>query len=107
MTRMLPRWRDEWSDGCSFAPIASATACRACCVRHDEAYYYGGGKADRRRADEQFLVCLVGRGMPSALAEVYYRAVRIGGAPRLHIPRVSWAFGGQVFRYTERPAEAT
>jgi hypothetical protein len=110
----LPAWRDEWSDGCSVPRLLrrllpwllplETEAEREACRRHDEAYYYGGSAADRRRADDEFHARLLAAGMPRPKANVYWGAVRIGGHPAFRVRGVSWAFGGEVFRYTAAPA---
>lgn len=103
----LPPWNDSMSDGCSFAPIAdSIPGCHGCCVRHDEAYYYGGSKADRLAADNALKACWIANGMARWRAEWRYRRVRILGVPWLRIKGVSWAFGGDVFKYTDKPNRA-
>lgn len=112
----LPAWRDEWSDGCSvpkllrrllpwvLAPETEAE--RDACVCHDEDYYYGGSRRDREIADEKFWRRLRQAGMPQWKADLYWGAVRIGGHPMFRIRGVSWAFGGQIFRYSATPAIA-
>jgi len=108
--RTLPQWDDRWSDGCSVPRIARGFLpeeqgeTRQCCVRHDEAYYYGGSREERQEADGRFSACLLAAGVPPWLARVYYLAVRVGGHPRFRRPNVSWAFGGDRFRYDPEPA---
>jgi hypothetical protein len=91
---------------------------QACCVTHDRAYHAGGGRrADARtsyearyRADEQLRQCVIQTGkkrMPTliadyglsrdqvstlyrTIADVMYRAVRLGGAP---CTSLSWRWG--------------
>jgi hypothetical protein len=91
-----------------------------CCVVHDRAYHAGGGRradaeasyAARRHADEQLRQCVIrtGKGRAADLmsdyglsrdqvstlyrsvADVMYRAVRIGGAPCTGLPW-RWGFG--------------
>jgi hypothetical protein len=72
--------------------------CRECCVIHDEIYYYGGTREDRRAADLALQSCIEGHGFPS-VAEQYFFAVRLFGGPQHRIPKVSWAFGGSRFVY--------
>jgi hypothetical protein len=105
---ILAPWHDSMSDGCSGAPLLSALpkACR-CCVRHDRAYYYGGSEEDRLTADKAFLACLLAAGAPWWRARGAYQMVRWFGGPDRRVHGVSWAFGGHIFAYTEKPAEAT
>lgn len=77
---------------------------RTCCVRHDEAYYYGGSKQDREQADRRFYECLLNAGVVPWLARIYHAAVQTGGHPVFRRKNVSWAFGGERFRYDPEPA---
>lgn len=97
----LPPWDDSMSDGCSGAPFLSKLlGAVACCKRHDEAYYYGGTRADREQADRALLACWLRTGEVSAWrAQLGYRIVRVMGSPQLRIKGVSWSFGGDVFAY--------
>lgn len=91
-----------------------------CCVAHDRAYHAGGGRqadarasyADRLRADEQLRQCVIRTGERRApvlmaeyglsrkqlatlyrsIADVMYRAVRLGGVPCTGLPW-RWGFG--------------
>ncbi len=91
-----------------------------CCVVHDRAYHAGGGRradakasyAARRRADEQLRQCVIRTGKRRAtdlmddyglsrdqvsilyrsIADIMYRAVRLGGAPCTGLPW-RWGFG--------------
>jgi hypothetical protein len=91
-----------------------------CCVVHDRAYHAGAGRqadakasyAARRRADEQLRQCVIRTGKRRApelmtnyglsysqasalyrsVADVMYRAVRLGGAPCTGLPW-QWGFG--------------
>ena len=91
-----------------------------CCVVHDRAYHAGGGRradaaasyAARRRADEQLRQCVTRSGSRRAaelmadyglsrnqvstlylsIADVMYRAVRLGGVPCTGLPW-RWGFG--------------
>lgn len=105
--RTLPPWDASMSDGCSGAPLLSGIpAARACCVVHDEAYYYGGSATDRLVADVRFRACLMAHGIPWWRATGALIAIRLFGGPGSKVPRVSWGFGGSVFAYTDRPAVA-
>lgn len=50
-----------------------------CCLAHDDLYDAGGGDRDRLIADVRFFLCLLERGLPMAVAEQAYNAVRIFG----------------------------
>lgn len=98
----LPPWVDSMSDGCSGPQVMSdIPATRACCVRHDEKYYYGGSAAARLRADRAFYACLRLVGLPIWRAYIVYYSVRLFGGPKGRKPGVSWAFGGEIFAYTD------
>lgn len=99
----LPEWRDEMSDGCSIPThlarfIDMSPEMRACCVRHDKKYYYGGTVKDRFIADVEFLLDLLKSGIDMHVAEQMYIAVRLHGSPARQKP-YSWAFGGKRFCY--------
>ncbi len=107
--RPLAQWSDSMSDGCSIpggeahAPIPFTLAQHRCCVRHDALYYPGGSFADRWRADVGLRECLTGAGINPAVADLMFAAVRAFGGPEFRVPGVSWAFGNQVFKYSDRP----
>ena len=106
----LKQWNDNMSDGCSVPeflrvvlPLESPEAIAAC-RRHDHAYYLGGSKIDRLRADLYFALALLDTDEREK-AELYFAAVRTGGEPAFRQRGVSWAFGGEVFQYSDVPAE--
>jgi len=74
------------TDGCSMAPDLNV---RACCEQHDRAYWQGGCRADRLRADQALRACIAEHGHPG-LARLYFGLVRVGGAP---IWPTSWRWG--------------
>jgi hypothetical protein len=76
------------SDGCSLAPDLNI---RACCERHDQAYWAGGSCEQRREADQQLRECMSHNGRP-LLASLYYAGVRVGGSPLWPFPW-RWGFG--------------
>ena len=101
----LAKWRDEFSDGCSVPwwikwvfPDSEETC--QCCIQHDKAYYYGGSREDRRKADLACFKCWLDT-MHPARAFARWVAIRLGGHPMLKQKGVSWGFGGEVFKYTE------
>lgn len=75
-------------DGCSCSPDLNF---RQCCYDHDRAYYHGGSKEQRQRADEKFRQCIRDKDH-SILDDVYYIGVRIGAVPWLPTPW-RWGFG--------------
>lgn len=103
--RTLPAWNPEWSDGCSHASDLNNPEIRKCCVAHDEEYYYGGSYSDRDYADARFWRCLIDARMDLPLAWAYHEMVQNFGGPGWREPGVSWAFGGNYFRYSKHPAQ--
>ena len=125
MSRTLPRWDPDWSDGCSvFAVLprwirqpmqrklirflagqpAAARAAIAACGRHDEEYYYGGSRGYRKSADERLRTGWRRAGLPRWFVAIGIRAIRVFGGPGWRRQHVSWAFGGGRFRYDDEPA---
>lgn len=101
----IPLWNDSMSDGCSIPHhlrgfIEITHSMRACCVRHDRRYYYGGSREDRLYADTIFLKELIEVGVSAALAEEMFMSVRLFGGPEIRA-KFSWAFGGKRFCYDE------
>lgn len=84
---MKPPFDPAMSDGCSVPawlrrvlPILDrqCEACRAFCLRHDEAYYNGGSEEDRARADADLwhdIEPIIG----AAWAQEWYNALRLYG----------------------------
>jgi hypothetical protein len=92
-------------DGCSCVPDINDTVF-ACCDAHDEAYWRGGTKQQRKDADIAFRQCVSAAGH-SVVAGVYYYGVRMGGVPWLPTP-FRWGFGwpyAKGHRGYEKPAE--
>jgi hypothetical protein len=77
------------SDGCTLAPDGWW---REACVTHDSRYFEGGSAADRLRADQELRDNMIKQGAPKAVANLYYYAVRVGGAPGTGLPW-QWGFG--------------
>lgn len=65
-----------WIDGTPEQP----NLWRHCCVAHDLAYWLGGSKADRKKADEDILAC-VKQAQGPGMAKYIYTNVRWGGSP--------------------------
>lgn len=55
-----PRWRDEFSDGCTWIPDAypHLPDFRHCCVKHDQGHYEGWTKEHWKEGDITFYWCL-------------------------------------------------
>lgn len=72
------------SDGCSLFPDGKALDpelwCE-CCFMHDIAYWRGGSREDRKKADEELRDCVFKRTGNKALAKIMYDGVRAGGHP--------------------------
>jgi hypothetical protein len=100
----LPPWNDNMSDGCSGPVPVGEPKFHQACIRHDEEYYYGGSFADREKADLRLLVRWITAGMLPEMAVSRYRYIRAFGGPMWRRKNVSWAFGGEVFAYTDAPA---
>ena len=100
---MLPPWDDSTSDGCTNAPWFSAIPeVLECCKRHDAKYYYGGSWRDRLKADRDFYDEIIATGkIDQVAAEAAFTLIRAFGGPNGRHPKYSWAFGGDVFAYTD------
>ena len=95
----------EDSDGCTVLswPYNKLTGrelpFRQCCVDHDEAYWYGGTRRQRKDADLLLMRCVAGYGKTGLghlaywiLSRVMYIGVRLGGSPKIKFPW-RWEFG--------------
>jgi len=75
---------DFTSDGCTLFPDGNSKD-RAlwcdCCLAHDIAYWQGGTKVERKRADEKLRACVMDSTRNKALADMMYDGVRAGGHP--------------------------
>lgn len=68
------------SNGCSYAPDEfGGVDLRPACHFHDWAYYIGGCKKDRKRADQQLYRNLRACDLGKFMAGIYYRRVRLFG----------------------------
>lgn len=85
----------ENSDGCSFlsAPYQFLTKkplpFRDCCVKHDEAFWYGGSKEEHRAADKRFRECIKKSGFP-VTAWILWAIVRVFGSTCSPFPQFRW-----------------
>lgn len=111
MTReQLPPWDPSTSDGCSIPDplrpfFPNTPAVRACCVKHDQSYYFGGTEEDRLAADCQLVIDWLKTGdVTASQAQTAFEAIRLFGRPELRVDRVSWAFGGERFCYDPAPS---
>jgi hypothetical protein len=89
-TREMPA--DFKSDGCTLFPDGKY---RDCCVRHDEAYYFGGSRKERSCADKELYKCVAAKKgwyHRAIMAPVMWVGVRIGGVSFLPTP-FRWGFG--------------
>lgn len=89
LTKTIPA--DFKSDGCSLFPDGDY---RNCCVEHDKAYYFGGSRRERRRADNQLYKCVAAtKGFQhKIIAPMMWVGVRVGGVSFLPTP-FRWGFG--------------
>jgi hypothetical protein len=76
------------TDGCSAFPDG---CWRDCCVAHDMAYWCGGSRQERARADREFRRCLACR-QSALLAWTMWAGVRAGGHPVWPAPW-RWGYG--------------
>ena len=94
------------SDGCSLFPDGSirysATWCD-CCLEHDIAYWQGGSKEDRLRADKTLRACVIKRTGSKTLAAMMYEGVRAGGHPAFP----TWYRWGYGWKYGKGYAKLT
>lgn len=67
------------TDGCSVVGNKTSTS-YVCCVHHDLAYWAGGSREDKYRADGRFYQCLL-KTEGKKVAETYAGAVALYGDP--------------------------
>lgn len=105
-TEGLPNFNTEvHSDGCSGGMSAiyselkflhkkngKTLEWRHCCELHDQAYYYGGSKKEKIRADENLASCVTKVVGNQFLGKMMQAAVEIGGGPYLPTP-YRWGYG--------------
>jgi len=87
--------KDFTSDGCSLFPdrslITNDDWCD-CCLEHDIAYWQGGTKAQRLKADQKLKKCVLKKTGDAVLAEAMYQGVRVGGSPYFY-NWYRWGYG--------------
>lgn len=91
-----PILRPFSSDGCSSSPdgvplTENSSVWVDCCIRHDTAYWMGGSKEDKKKADEELKSCITGKGYPN-IAKVYKSFVREFGGPN-STQTYRWSYG--------------
>lgn len=100
--------RPFYSDGCSLFPDGVPGDPRRwcdCCFAHDIAYWRGGTRDDRERADVALRKCVLAKTNDPRLAAVMYDGVRLGGAP-VFPNWYRWAYGWPYGRTYEPLTEA-
>jgi len=82
------------TDGCTLVPerwFAKGERWRACCVKHDHAYWAGGTRSERRAADDRLKACLQAAESPR-FASLARTVVGLFGGP--YWPTwYRWAYG--------------
>lgn len=82
------------TDGCTRyddGPSDNPTKWQHCCVAHDAAYWLGGTKEERLKADQDLRACVAETGHTGE-ARVMYAGTRAGGGP-LGQNTYRWGFG--------------
>lgn len=83
------------TDGCSVFPDRSLVTNEDwcdCCVAHDFAYWRGGTREERLKADRALKACIIKTTGNLPLAQLVYTGVRSGGAPNKYTS-YRWAYG--------------
>ena len=99
---------DFTSDGCSLfvdGTFENPELWKECCLKHDIAYWKGGTRKEREKADIAFRECVKKKTGNAELAELMYQAVRTGGEP--YYPTwYRWGYGwGYERKYQALTAE--
>lgn len=88
------------TDGCSMSPDGDLqNDWTECCVDHDIAYWIGGSRIDRLRADATLMACMNDKAGPRT-AQLYFNGVRSGGRPFSVMP-YRWGYGWNYMRTYE------
>ncbi len=77
------------SDGCSMFPDGNYYSC---CYLHDIAYWPGGTKAEKDRADAALRACVSSVTGKPELGQLMFHGVQVGGGPGLHTS-YRWGYG--------------
>jgi hypothetical protein len=83
------------TDGCSLwidGPPGKPNLWRHCCVAHDLAYWIGGTKAQRSKADDTLKQCIYEAQRPMIASQTTFYGVRMGGGPYWPMS-YRWGFG--------------
>lgn len=97
---------DFTSDGCSLFPDRSLidnTDWCECCLEHDIAYWQGGTKEQRLKADQKLRDCVLKKTGDQLLADAMYNGVRFGGSPYFY----NWYRWGYGWSYKRKYQELT
>ena len=92
------------TDGCTLVADLDQ---RVCCIWHDWAYWKGGSKEERRKADDEFFQCIWKTSKFRILAPIRWFGVRIGGKKFWKAPRVSWNYGWKKFEWRNEEGPIT
>lgn len=87
------------TDGCSVFPdgtLEDNAKWMECCIRHDFAYWKGGTRFERERADNDLQVCVEGIGEKD-LSDIMLLGVRLGGSP-FYPTWYRWGYGWPYLR---------
>ena len=92
------------SDGCTLIPDGHI---KPCCLIHDQEYFRGGTRDERRESDKKLYSCIKKKnGLHHKIfAPFIWLAVRIGGIPFLKTS-FRWGFGTNEKGYTKKRAAA-
>ena len=71
----MAKWKESDYDGCTIVPDDPLIT--PCCYAHDK--HYIEKTVSRRKADKQFLDCMLASGFNPALAYTYYATCRALG----------------------------
>lgn len=72
------------TDGCSLwmdGPPLYPNLWRHCCVAHDLAYWIGGTKEERKKADDDIQACVLKEAESKGMANYMHGMIRWGGSP--------------------------
>jgi hypothetical protein len=100
------------TDGCSNYPDGKLHTLKKewlhCCVVHDRAYWLGGMKSERKKADKALKQCIfnINKSPLNKLrAKAMYTAVRLFGGPKFNMS-YSWGYGwSQNLDYMDFPEQ--
>lgn len=103
MTEIKPFTTDGCSGGMSWfwkTFFRKLPPWEKCCIAHDKAYWRGGTKEQRKKADRKLQECVTKKGYPR-MGKLMYHAVQLGGSPLLPLPW-RWGYGYNYYKgYTD------